>query len=60
VQDGVEAELADRLALELRVLDECNVSGLDVLRALAAIGLKLVADEGDEAFVAYEKTQSES
>jgi hypothetical protein len=60
VQDGVEAELADRLALELSVLDECSVSGLDVLRALAAIGLKLVADEGDEAFVAYEKTQSES
>jgi hypothetical protein len=60
VDHGVEAELADRLALELNILDECKINGVQVLGALAAAGLKLVVDEGDDAFVAYEEAEPES
>jgi hypothetical protein len=48
-----EHELADWLALELNTLEGCNVRALDVLAALAATGLKLVRDPGDEAYLAY-------
>jgi len=53
--NGLESELADRLALELNLLDECNLRGVEVLGALAATGLKLVVDESGEASVAYEE-----
>ena len=48
-----EHELADWLALELNTLEGCNVRAHDVLAALAATGLKLVHDTGDEAYLAY-------
>jgi hypothetical protein len=48
-----EHELADWLALELNTLEGCNVRARDVLAALAATGLKLVRDSGDEAYLAY-------
>jgi hypothetical protein len=48
-----EHELADWLALELNTLEGCNVRARDVLAALAATGLKLVRDTGDEAYLAY-------
>jgi hypothetical protein len=60
MQQGVEAERAERLAVELSVLDECNISTLDVLGALAATGLKLVEDMRDDAFAAYEAVESAS
>ena len=55
MRDGIEAEYADRLALELNVLDGCKVHGVDVLGALSAVGLKLVLDDAGDASVAYEE-----
>jgi hypothetical protein len=55
---GVEIELADRLAIELNVLVESTVTGVDVLRALVAASLKLVPDADDEAFSDYENLES--
>ena len=57
MRNGFEDELADRLALELSILDDCKISGMDVLGALAATGLKLVVDDDDEASVAYDEDQ---
>jgi hypothetical protein len=60
VKRGVEAEFADRLALELNLLEDCNISGVEVLGALAVAGLKLVVDEGEEASVAYDEAAPEA
>jgi len=49
-----ESEYADLVALELSGIYGLDVSGVDVLGALSAAGLKLVRDDKGEALLAYE------